>query len=240
MLPKVLIGILIIGVVIFFGSGFLQHKDEIFQNIKPKGNTPLQAVGRPACPNPLILQTPVDLDKVTAILYPGQVRSGEFKPHGGFRFDNSKNDQIEVKAPMDAYITDATRYIEAGEVQYMFFFHHDCGIMYRFDHIMELPPKLLSIVEKLPEAKENDSRTTRINENIKVEAGEVIAKAVGFKSGNVFVDFGVYDLRGKVVTNPWDHAVCWLDLLSKEDAQKVRSLPPGDLKSGSQSTLCKP
>lgn len=32
------------------------------------------------CPDPLILQTPVDINKVTSILYPGQERGGDFKP----------------------------------------------------------------------------------------------------------------------------------------------------------------
>lgn len=241
MLPKILITTLILGVLVFFVSGFVQHKDEILQNIKPKGNTPLQSLGQPSCPNPLILQTPVDLSQVTAILYPGQKRGGDFKAHGGFRFDHSKPEQIVVKATLDGYITDASRYIEAGEIQYLFDFQNDCGIRYRFDHLLVLSPKLAKIAENLPEAKINDSRTTHINENIKVIQGEVIATAVGFKeSNNVFVDFGVYDMRGKAFTSPQQNAVCWFDLLLSSDSTKVKSLPPGDSNSGTQSTLCKP
>lgn len=240
MLPKILIGILVIGGLLFIGNGFLQHKDEFIQNIKPKGNTPLQSLGEPSCPDPLILQTPVDLNKVTTILYPGQERGGNFKAHGGFRFDGVTDNEVEVKAPMDANFTDASRYIEQGEVQYMLDFQNDCGIRYRFDHLLTLSPKFAGIVEKLPEAKEMDSRTTHIKDGIKVTQGEVIATAVGFKnSNNVSVDFGVYDMRGKIFTSPQENAVCWFNLLSKEDAKIVRSLPPGDSKSGTQSTLCR-
>lgn len=238
MLPKILIAALLLGVSVFFVSGFLEHRDEILQNIKPKGNTPLQSLGAPPCPDPPILQTPVDLSKVTAILYPGQERGGDFKAHGGFRFNSSKNDDIEVKTPMDAILTDASRYIEMGELQYMFDFQNDCGIRYRFDHLLVLTPKFAKIVEKLPKPKLNDSRTARINENVTVTKGEVIATSVGLKD-NVFVDFGVYDMRGKVFSNPQDNAVCWFDLLPASDSAKVKSLPPGDSKSGSQSTLCK-
>lgn len=222
-------------------DSFFFQKDEILQNIKPKGNTPLQSLGAPPCPDPLIIKTPVDLSKVTAILYPGQERGGNFKPHGGFRFDHSKSEEIAVKAALDGYITDASRYIEMGEAQYMFDFQNDCGIRYRFDHLLVLSPKLAKIAENLPKAKENDSKTTHINESIKVTLGEVIATAVGFKdSNNVFVDFGVYDMRkSKPFQSPQENAVCWFDLLPASDSARVRSLPPGDSKSGTQSTLCK-
>ncbi len=125
-----------------------------------------------------MLQTPVDLSKVTTILYPGQERGGNFKPHGGFRFDHSKSEEIIVKTALDGYITDASRYIEMGEVQYMFDFQNDCGIRYRFDHLLVLSPKLMKIAENLPQAKKDDSRTTHINKNIKVTQGEVIATAI--------------------------------------------------------------
>jgi len=240
MLPKILIIVVILGFAAFFGSGFLGHKDEILTNIKPNGNTPLQSLNAPSCPDPLVLQTPVDLGKVTAILYPGQERGGNFKAHGGFRFDNSKPEEITVKASLDSYITDASRYIEMGEVQYMFDFQNDCGIRYRFDHLLVLSPKLAKIAENLPEAKIDYSKTTHINENVKVVQGEVIATAVGFKNNNnVFVDFGVYDMRGKIFANPQENAVCWFDLLSESDEKIVRSLPSGSSESGTQSTLCK-
>lgn len=239
MLSKIIIAVLIVAVAIFFGSGFLQHQDEILQNVKPKGSIPLQNLGLSPCPEPLILQTPVDLSLVTSILYPGQARGGDFKPHGGFRFDNAKDNQIEVRASMDSQLQDASRYIETGEVQYLFDFQSDCGIRFRFDHLLTVVPKFAEVVKKLPEAKEHDSRTTHV-EPVSVKKGEIIATAVGFKNNlNVFVDFGVYDIRGKIFSNPRDNAICWFDLLPKEDTAKAKSLPPADSKSGSQSTLCK-
>ena len=239
MLPKIVIGVGVL-VVLFFLMGTL-FRPGFWQDLRPKGNTPLSNVGAPPCPDPLVLKTPVDLDQATSVLYPGQMRGGNFKPHGGFRFDNARNNAVEVRAPMEAYVTDATRYIEMGEVQYMFDFQSDCGIRFRFDHLLTLAPKFAQIAERLPEPKENDSRTTHINKNVKVTEGEIIATAVGFqKTNNVSVDFGVYDMRGKLLSSPQDNAVCWFDLLPASDSAKVKSLPAGDSKSGSQSTLCKP
>lgn len=193
---------------------------------------------QPPCPEPLILQTPVDITQVTSILYPGQERGGDFKPHGGFRFDNASSNALEVRAPMDATFSDASRYLEEGEVQYMFDFQAECGIRYRFDHLLTLAPKFAAIADQLPDAKEHDSRTVPV-EPLRVKAGDVIATAVGFKkTTNVFVDFGVYDLRGKGRTNPRPYAVCWFDLLPPADATIVKSLPSGDSQSGTQSTLC--
>lgn len=237
MLPKIIIGVilLVLGIMAFglvskggFGeppSGFPRPQSQSKQ-LQP-------------CPDPLVLQTPIDINKVTSILYPGQERGGDFKPHGGFRFDNTQNNEIEVRAAMDSELQDASRYIEQGEVQYMFDFQSDCGIRYRFDHLLTLAPKFAEMVEKLPEPKVGDSRTTNI-EPISVKQGEVIATAVGFKNNkNVFVDFGVYDLRGKGRTNPREYAICWFDLLPEEDAKIVKSLPSGSSESGTKSTLCK-
>ncbi|OGE25885.1 hypothetical protein A3C26_00930 [Candidatus Daviesbacteria bacterium RIFCSPHIGHO2_02_FULL_39_12] len=207
------------------------------QNLKQEGQ---ESKKLSKCPDSLILQTPVDLNKVTSILYPGQVRGGDFKPHGGFRFDNSKVDEIEVRAPVDAQLEDASRYIEQGEVQYMFDFQTSCGIRYRFDYLLVLAPKFTGAAGNLPNPKEHDSRTTRVNPPISIKKGEVIATAVGLKnSNNVFVDFGVYDMRGKFFQSPRQNAICWFDLLPPQDSAKVKSLPPADSVSGSQSTLCK-
>ncbi|MBI2338402.1 hypothetical protein HYU95_04430 [Candidatus Daviesbacteria bacterium] len=240
MLPRTLIIALIL-IVSFVGLGLFFHNNpEIVQKIKPAGPAPWESQSTTSCPDPLVLQTPVDLSKVTSILYPGQVRGGDFKPHGGFRFDNSKVDEIEVRAPMDAKFTEGSRYIEQGEVQYLFDFQTSCGIRFRFDHLLVLAPKFAEAVKNLPNPKEHDSQTTRVNPAIDVKKGEVIATAVGLKSNNnVFVDFGVYDMRGKFFTGPRDNAVCWFDLLPSSDSARVKSLPPADSKSGSQSTLCK-
>lgn len=64
MLPKIVIGIILIVAGVF-----------AFGIITGKGEPPpflAGSVNQPPCPEPLVLQTPVDLNKVTAILYPGQ------------------------------------------------------------------------------------------------------------------------------------------------------------------------
>ena len=194
----------------------------------------------PQCPQQIISQTPVDINLATSILYPGQTRGTDYKAHGGFRFDNSKSDDITVKAPLDGLLVRGSRYIESGEVQYMFDIVNSCGIKYRFDHLLTLSPKFQELAEKLPQPKVDDSRTTNFNPTVKVEAGEVIATAVGLKkTPNVFVDWGVYDLRKrneasknedytKLHINKAEqvfYGVCWLDWLSVSDSVKVKGLP---------------
>src|SRR3990167_2451200 len=77
------------------------------------------------------MQAPTDLSKVTAILYPGQTRGGDYKAHGGLRFDNAKTNDVTVVAPMAATVYEGSRYIEMGEVQYMFDFSAACDVDYR-------------------------------------------------------------------------------------------------------------
>jgi len=149
----------------------------------------------PACPDPLILKSPVDVSLATSILYPGQIRGGAFNPHGGFRFDNSKKEDIIVRAPLDGYISEGSRYLQNGKVQYLFDFINPCGILYRFDHLYKLSPKLAAIAETFPEPVEGDSSTTGVQDAEVVE-GEIIGEQVGVE-GNFFLDFGVYDLRQK-------------------------------------------
>src|SRR3989338_2787942 len=52
------------------------------------------------CPDPLIT-FPVDLSLATSVLYPGQYRGNDYKPHGGFRFDDQETNEIKVIAPME-------------------------------------------------------------------------------------------------------------------------------------------
>lgn len=211
-------------------------------------------VGSPSpCPNPLALLLPVDITKVTSILYPGQTR-GDYKPHGGFRFDNSADTRIDVSAPLSAMVFRGSRYIELGEVQYSFDFMHPCGIMYRLDHLSKLTQKFQQIADKFPTPQEMDSRTTNVDPQVAVTAGEKIAIEVGFiKIGlNVFFDWGVYDMRAKNKASQdsayvarhagnveqAQHAVCWFDLLKSQDTAAVRSLPPGDQNAGRTSDYC--
>lgn len=208
----------------------------------------------PACPDPLSFPTPVDISKATAVLYPGQTRGGNYKPHGGFIFTPHTNDSVTISAPLDAKVYKGVRYIESGEVQYMFIFINPCGIMYRFDHLLTLSPAFQKIADTLPQPKENDSQTTVFNPVPSVKASDNVATAVGFKnSGNTSVDFGVYDLRQKNAvsqTAAWQqahpmenefgaYAICWLDNLSGNAQAAAKALPGGDGKAGKQSDYCK-
>lgn len=205
----------------------------------------------PACPSPLVLAAPADLSKVVSVLYPGQVRGGNYKPHGGLRFADGQN-SVTVTAPMDASLVDGSRYLVDGEVQYLFDFENSCGIRYRLGHLRTLSPTFAAVADQLPAAQDMDSRTTQINPPVSVKAGDTVATAVGLLSaGNAFFDFGVFDLRqfNAASKDPvfqaahaddkdqaW-HAVCWFDLLSPENSAKLKALPATS--PGSESDYCK-
>lgn len=211
-----------------------------------------------ACPKPFIFQMPVDLNKATSILYPGQLRGGEYKAHGGFRFDTSRPDEVTVTAPYDAQVIAGARYPINGEIQYTFDFAHPCGIQYRFGHLLTLTPKFQAIAEKFPLPQGLDSRTTQVDPPVEVKQGEVIATAVGLTQGgpsvlggfNTFVDWGVYDYRQKnlatqdpawAAAHPYDtyqYAVCWFDWISPENRARVLALPSSDFESGKTSDYC--
>jgi hypothetical protein len=197
----------------------------------------------PDCPDPLILPTPVDMKLVTGILYPGQERGGDYKPHGGFRFDNRTTNDIEVRAVMEGSIFKASKYLESGERQVAIWYVNDCGIMVMHDHLLVLSLKLEQELGKIPQGAEGDSRTTFLEPIVLIKQGEILASEIGQKNYlghlNIGVDYGLYDLRR---TNGIDYTesfrakhpnineygtygVCWFDYLKREDATVVRSLP---------------
>ena len=201
-----------------------------------------------SCPTPL-LQTPVDLSQVTSILYPGQERGGNYKAHGGFGFENATDNSVTVKIPLSGKITRVVRYKEMGEIQYLFEFEGDCGVSFRFDHLRKLTAKFEAVVNAFP-IKE-DTRTDPVSPPVPVMDGEVIATEVGFLN-NVFVDFGVYDMRQKNEASkdpawasahsqyPADsYGICWLDSLPQADSLAVKSLPSRDGQNGKKSDYCK-
>lgn len=208
----------------------------------------------PKCADPLSIPSPADINKATAILYPGQYRGSDYKPHGGMRFDGSANDEITVTAPLDAEVYKASRYIEQGEVQYLFALIAPCGIMYKFDHLLTLAPAFQSLADKLPQPTDGDSRTTNFDPRPQVKAGDIVATAIGFKkTDNVGFDFGVYDLRTKNTayeSDSWKaehqndneyapYAICWLDYLAGGAKTIAKSLPAGDGVNGKTSDYCK-
>lgn len=193
----------------------------------------------PACPNPLDLNSPADTSTATNTIWPGQERGGNYKPHGGIRFDSLKSNSVTIAAPMDGHLFMAARYLVDGEVQYTLDFVHPCGIMYRLGHLRELSPKFATITDTLPPPIESSSAGHFVD-TVFVPKGTQIATKVGFIiTKNVFFDFGVYDLRQKntsaqdpswAATHMPEHAhngVCWLELLPAEDSKILKSLPTG-------------
>ena len=206
------------------------------------------ATPKSSCPTPL-LQTPVDLSKVTSILYPGQERGGNYKAHGGFGFDNATDNLVTVTIPLNGKVNRVVRYREMGEIQYLFEFDGDCGVSFRFDHLRKLTAKFEAIVNAFP-IKE-DTRTDLVIPPVPVTVGEVIATEVGFLN-NVSVDFGVYDMRQKNEASkdpawasahsqyPADsYGICWLNSLPQADSAIVNLLPGRDGKFEKKSDYCK-
>lgn len=205
----------------------------------------------PSCPTPA-LRTPTTLAQVTSILYPGQTRGGNYKPHGGFRFDTATSNDETVTAAMDGQLVDGSRYLVNGETQYTFDIIAPCGLMYRVGHLLTLTPKFQAIADAFPAAQEGDSRTTNVNPPVSVTAGEQIATAVGVTKGgrNVFFDFGLYNVQQKNAASQnaayaashdvtlAQHALCWFDYLPSADAATVKSLPAADSTSGKKSDYC--
>jgi hypothetical protein len=201
----------------------------------------------PACPEPLVLQAPVDLDLVTSILYPGQMRGGDFKPHGGFRTDGTDG-PVEVTAPLEGYVWRVAKFNDSAGIHYMFDIQHPCGIMYRLGHLSAVPPKLEKIFDGFPQRDFGDSRTEQV-EPVFIGLGEVIVTDT--QEGTGF-DWGVYDLRREndAASDPAFreahedeaeqafHALCWLDYLPADQQAIVKSLPGADGVSGKNSDYC--
>ncbi len=214
-------------------------------------NKTWQAIGvPPSCPESLTFPAPADVKLASSVLYPGQIRGGDYKPHGGFRFDGQGN-SIDVYAPMDGNLFQAARHPTNGEIQYVLYFINDCGIAYKLDHLLEVTEKFSKIIEKIPMGGEGDSRTTGVEPPVFVAKGEHVATKVGLElTKNVFFDFGVYDLRKRNGVDYSDknyynveqyamHATCWLDNLEEPHKSVALSLPGADSQSGKTSDYCK-
>jgi len=188
-------------------------------------------------------------------LYPGQSRGGNYKAHGGFRFDTSPTNDVPVSLALDATLLRGSRYIESGVVQIMLDFVHPCGYLLRYDHLLTLSPEFQALVDAtLPEAKPNASETKRFPATKEFSKGTVIATAIGFPAPNknISADFGVYDLRtpNEVSKTAAFQAkvgnfkemtyfgTCWLDLLPDADKKVAKALP-GSGTEGKVSDYCK-
>lgn len=251
--------IILLVIVVIAGIGFAVYnsvsikKDEgkTQQNSGANSPTPnTDKVAQNSCGNPPTIELPVASERIKSVLYPGQMRGNNFKPHGGFILNNSND--AEVTLPLPAKVVDGVRYNEMGEVQYMFDFEADCGYRFRLDHLNMLTADFQKIADQLPASTES-SQTTNLNSG-KFDAGTVVASRVGFvKTGNTSFDFGLYNMNkqndaSKEADWPKDfqhqtdlamHGVCWFDYLSASDVALIRSLPAGDGQQGTNSVYCK-
>lgn len=199
--------------------------------------------------SPLTFALPVNVNTVTAVLYPGQIRGGNYKAHGGFLFAPGTNSAVTVTAPMSGYLYRGVRYIEGGEVQYLFDIVNSCGVMHRLDHLLTLSSRFQTLADTLP-APTASSATTVFPNGIAVTEGETIATAVGFRTtGNTSLDWGAYDLRQRnaassdpawLAAHPGEqapYALCWLDHVPQ--SAQLRALPGGDSSAGRSSDYCR-
>ena len=211
-----------------------------------------QAIGTPpVCPEPFVFPSPVDINLATSILYPGQERGGDYKAHGGFRFDNLPNNEVNVYAPFDASVVAAARHTQGSDIQYVLYFTNNCGMAYKLDHLRELTSKFQKIMEDIPLGGDTDTRSTGVTPPVFVAKGELIATKVGMESTkNVFFDFGVYDFRqrnsadysGRNYYNIEQygmHAICWLENLEESTKTVALSLPGADGQNGKKSDYCR-
>lgn len=213
----------------------------------------LAAWNVPACEDPLAIGAPMDMQRATSKLYPGQVR-GSFKPHGGLAIDDATDTTVTLYAVRDAKLVDAARYIENGVEQILLDFIDPCGIMYRYDHIAKVSPEITPYIHTLA-VRNGDSRTTPIDGPF-IKKGTVVATEVG-QPGNTGFDLGVYDLRTQNKASKTDlyktdqrrievkslsfYAVCWFDLLPPADKAIVTALPSrSNAQEGTGSDYCLP
>lgn len=252
-LLTVILGITVITLVGFAAFRLTKAKQPLDvqnSNVSTQTSQNAKEASNNACSTKPVLPLPTDITKVQSILYPGQVRGGNYKPHGGFRFSGSTN-SINVSMPVSAKLISGSRYIEAGEVQYLFEFEADCKIHFRFDHLATLSSAMQAEADKLPEAKVDDSRTTNLG-GVRFNAGDIIATKVGYlKTANVSFDYGLYDYSTKnessknaswATLHPSDneqYGVCWFDYLSHSDKATVLALPATDQQAGKTSDYCK-
>lgn len=195
------------------------------------------------------LSLPIASNRIESVLYPGQVRGNNFKPHGGFILNGSN--EATITLPVSAKIIDGVRYIESGEVQYLFDFETDCGYRLRLDHLHTLSEDMQKIADQLPAPTES-SRTTRLDSDT-LAAGTVVAHKIGIpNTGNTSFDFGFYDMNSQNEASKqtdWPkgmeyqndlatHGTCWFDYLSASDEKFIRSLPGGDGQQGKKSVYC--
>ncbi|MCH8911851.1 MAG: hypothetical protein IH867_14085 [Chloroflexi bacterium] len=136
---------------------------------------------------------PTDLTQIASIVPAGSPSGGVIKPHSYLHNKNLpgsiKNVRVPVYAIADSVLTSVAYYdTSVGTSEYLIFFDVTCEISFKYDHIMEVAPKIAAVT---PETPSDSSEGTR-SPAIAFEAGELIGYANG-AGGQGAWDFGVYD-----------------------------------------------
>lgn len=196
----------------------------------------------PACPDPILQMSPVDVNQATEIGYPGQYRGTDYKAHGFFSFYRSNSNEVTVKLPFDASLVGITKYIDGqSDPQYIMTFQHECGYQVLFDHLHTLGPDFAQIDSTLKVQNDTQSKPPELPYGY-FKAGTIVATGAGIKKNmkGGGLDFGLYDLRQKnqMSSNPRYaelhkdkaghvfYGMCWIDYLPKADRDRVMQILP--------------
>lgn len=209
----------------------------------------------PACPEQLVLESPIDVSLATGILYPGQIRGDgpkDFKPHGGFNI--KPGSKIEIRAPMDGYLTSVARFTDEFGYHVGLTFQNPCGIQFGGGHWGALPPDLQAVVDKIPIKGFKESVNEPVLPPYPIKKGQIIVTGLqeGVNQERPGFDWGVADYRQPNAasqdprfrelygSSPWNtyYGVCWLDLLPPDQQAVLRPLPGVDGKQGKSSEYC--
>jgi hypothetical protein len=216
----------------------------------------------PKCKFPIVPAGALaDFSKATIVNYPGKVRGGSYKPHGGVIWNIFPEPYVEnvvVRAPFDGTVIGAWDGIdESGIYQFGLNFVSDCGVMVRMMHLYEAGPKMKLILKAI-----NANGRKQVGETYtvaKLKKGDVIATNVGTPYGAPYVvgagfDLGILDLRQRNKNKPFglaeqtigfgggsiyyaEFGVCWFEgsWLSEQDKAILNKLP---VIQGTQSDYC--
>ena len=160
---------------------------------------------------------------------PGRILTDDYKGHGYFRVPNRQN-EVDVRMPIDATLYEGSVYFESDEPQYLLFFHTACeGLSFLFDHIREPVPAIAELFTVDPPV--GDSSTYTVGP-LEMKEADLVGTSIGtLADGNAFVDFGVNDTFGRLPTpqHPNAHgrflsAVCIYTFFDPDTAAYLRSV----------------
>ena len=191
---------------------------------------------------------PVDINNVTQFARPGRLGTGNYDDavyiaHSALRTDNSSHADQPIKFPAKGFsLASAAQRFESRYsdlVQIKLEFIHPCGLQVRLDHLNSLTGRWSEILRDLPLNEDSNSRITFFPQGVHlVGEGELLSYGIGHPT-NVYLDFGVYDLRSKnniheYIANEWpdyvgqgDYGICWAGFFGDEIESALHALPAG-------------